>query len=266
MDIDIIKIENIDTQLFNILNTDKNNYIPLAIKVGNKYYQISGFNNLIVNSQYVYLGEKDFVSGINLFIDNTSSIDFLGLCKIAKLSIELEIDGSDIKLFKEKNYRGNKTQEVLVNILGLPENIKNYLNKKDIPLKTISLLLSQKENIINFLDGYLEKNEPSTQMFRKYLENLCDFKDIIPDSYSEEFAFPDRRSNSRKEIEETYDKLTKQFKKANIINNNSFETPVLNLSCNINSISDYDNLIEELLSNKEKIRNFYKVLKDNDLC
>lgn len=266
MNYEIIKIKEVNSTLFNIIGANNVGNIPLVVKNNGIYYQISGFSNTLSDSQYLFLGDHDNNSIINLFVQNLNKVTFIDLCKIAKLSKELSADFSEIEIFQSKNYKGYKTQETLINILTLPENILSYLNLKDIPLKTISLLLSQKENIINFLNGYLEKNEPSTQMFRKYLENLCDFKDIIPHEYTADFVFPDRRGNSRINVEENYNKLIKQFKKSIVANNNSFETPTLNITSNINSYNDYEKLIEELTQNKVNVENFYKVLKDNDLC
>ena len=99
------------------------------------------------------------------------------------------------------------------------------------------------------------------QGFRKYVEKVCDFKDIIPEKYRNDFIFPDTRSKRHIEIDEKYAELINNFKNIKINNLDSFETPKLNIYFDINNIKDYENMLNILEKNKLNIQLFYELLE-----
>ena len=166
-----------------------------------------------------------------------------------------------INIFQEKNIRGRKSFETLEKSLNLPENLLNFIDKKDIPLKTVSLIISQHKNIINFIAEHIKYNDLSVQGFRKFVEKVCDFKEIIPEKYSADFTFPDTRSKSHIEIDNKYAELINYFKNIKINNLDNFETLKLNISFDINSLQDYENILNILENNKINIKSFYELLE-----
>ncbi len=166
-----------------------------------------------------------------------------------------------INIFQEKNIKGRKSFETLEKALGLPENLIDFIDKKDIPLKTVSLIINQQANVINFIAEHIKYNDFSMQGFRKYVEKVCDFKDIIPEKYRNDFIFPDTRSKSHIEIDEKYAELINNFKNIKINNLDSFETPKLNIYFDINNIKDYENMLNILEKNKLNIQLFYELLE-----
>lgn len=255
MQIIVKNIENINNSLFNIY--DDKNIFPVAININGQNYQISSFQN---NSQYIYYGEKTAEDAINIFTGFINNVTYKVLVKIYEICKIFNADISKINIFSQYNIKGRKSFESLEKSINLPKELLDFIDKKDIPLKTTSLIISQNENIINFLNGAVIYNDFSVQGFRKYVEKICDFKEIIPDKYSSDFVFPDVKSASHKEIEENYFKLINTFKNIKVSNIDSFETPKLNISFDINNIEDYEKIINELMENKENIKLFYEIL------
>lgn len=250
-------IENINKDLFNIY---ENNSLPaFALSINSIYYQISGFNN--GSSEYIYYGEYSADDAINLYVNFINNISFKILIKIYEICTKLNADTNKINIFQEKNIKGRKSFETLEKSLNLPENLIDFIDIKDIPLKTTSLITSQQEYIINFIAEHIKYNDLSMQAFRKYVEKVCDFKEIIPENYSADFQFPDTRSKSHIEIDEKYTELINNFKNIKINNLDSFESPKLNISFDINSMQDYENILSILENNKINIKLFYELLE-----
>ena len=250
-------IENINKDLFNIY---ENNSLPaFALSINSIYYQISGFNN--GSSEYIYYGEYSADDAINLYVNFIHNISFKTLVKIYEICNKLNADINKINIFYEKNIKGRKSFETLEKSLNLPKNLIDFIDKKDIPLKTTSLITSQQEYIINFIAEHIKYNDLSMQSFRKYVEKVCDFKEIIPENYSADFQFPDTRSKSHIEIDEKYTELINNFKNIKINNLDSFESPKLNISFDMNSMQDYENILSILENNKINIKLFYELLE-----
>lgn len=250
-------IENINKDLFNIY---ENESLPaFALSINSKYYQISGFNKEV--NEYIYYGEYQESDAINLAVSFMNNISFKTLAKIYEITSTLNADINEINIFHEKNIRGRKSFETLEKSLNLPENLLDYIDKKDIPLKTVSLIISQQENIINFIAEHIKYNDLSVQGFRKFVEKVCDFKEIIPEKYSSDFIFPDTRSKSHIEIDNKYAELINYFKNIKINNLDNFETPKLNISFDISSLQDYENILNILENNKINIKSFYELLE-----
>ena len=250
-------IENINKDLFNIY---ENNSLPaFALSINSIYYQISGFNN--GSSEYIYYGEYSADDAINLYVNFIHNISFKILIKIYEICTKLNADINKINIFQAKNIKGRKSFETLEKSLNLPKNLIDFIDKKDIPLKTTSLITSQQEYIINFIAEHIKYNDLSMQGFRKYVEKVCDFKEIIPENYSPDFIFPDTRSKSHIEIDEKYTELINNFKNIKINNLDRFESPKLNISFDINSMQDYENILSILENNKINIKLFYELLE-----
>ena len=256
MQIFIKDIENINKSLFNIY--DDKNILPIAININGLYYQLSSFNS---SRQYIYYGEKSATEAVNFFTTIISNVTYKVLVKIYEICRKFNCDVSNINIFAEYNIKGKKSFETLEKSLYLPVELLDFIDKKDIPLKTVSLIISQQENVINFINGAVINNEFSVQSFRKFVEKVCDFKEIIPENYNKGFIFPDVKSASHKEIDEKYSKLVSNFKNIKINNLDSFESPKLNFSFDISSIEDYENIIKLLHDNKNNIVSFYEVLE-----
>ena len=254
---EIKNIKNINKDLFNIY---ENESLPaFALSINNLYYQISGFNKEV--DEYIYYGEYKESDAINLAVSFINNISFKMLIKIYEICNKLNADINKINIFQEKNIKGRKSFETLEKSLNLPENLLNFIDKKDIPLKTVSLIISQQENIINFIAEYIKYNDLSVQGFRKFVEKVCDIKELIPEKYSADFQFPDTRSKSHIEIDEKYAELINYFKNIKINNLDNFETPKLNISFDISSLQDYENILNILENNKINIKSFYELLE-----
>ena len=52
-----------------------------------------------------------------------------------------------IRFYKNIDIRYKKSFETLDKSLNLPENLLDYIDKKDIPLKTVAVIISQHKNI-----------------------------------------------------------------------------------------------------------------------
>lgn len=250
-------IENIDKDIFNINNN--NNMPAFALSINGIYYQISGFNNS--GNEYIYYGEYSPNKAVNLAVSFINNVSYKILISIYEICSKLKADINEINIFHEKNIKGGKSFETLEKSLNLPGNLIDFIDKKDIPLKTVSLITSQQEHIINFIAEHIKYNDFSMQGFRKYVEKVCDFKEIIPKNYSADFTFPDTRSKSHIEIDEKYAELINNFKNIKINNLDSFESPKLNISFDINSLQDYENILNILENNKINIKSFYELLE-----
>lgn len=250
-------IENINKDLFNI--NENNNMPALALSINGAYYQISGFQNNA--GEYIYYGEYSANDAINLLLSFINNISFKILIKIYEICQKLNADINKINIFQEKNIKGRKSFETLEKALYLPENLIDFIDKKDIPLKTVSLITSQREKIINFIAEHIKYNDLSIQSFRKYVEKVCDFKEIIPEKYIDDFIFPDTRSKSHIEIDKKYAELINKFKNIKINNLDSFETSKLNISFDISSLENYENMLNILENNKINIKLFYELLE-----
>ena len=250
-------IENINKELFNIY--ENNNMPAFALSINGIYYQISGFK--MSGSEYIYYGEYSASDAINLSVNFINNISFKILIKIYEICNKLNADINEINIFNERNIKGRKSFETLEKSLNLPKNLIDFIDKKDIPLKTVSLIINQQENIINFIAEHIKYNDLSMQAFRKYVEKVCDFKEIIPENYSPDFIFPDTRSKSHIEIDEKYAELINNFKNIKINNLDSFESAKLNISFDISSLEDYKNILNILENNKINIKLFYELLE-----
>ncbi len=257
MKIIVKQIDNINSELFNIY--DDKNILPAALSIKGLHYQISGFQNN--TDEYIYYGEYSAIQAINLLVSCINNISFKTLMKVYEICQKLNADINKINIFQEKNIKGRKSFETLEKALGLPENLIDFIDEKDIPLKTISLIINQQANVINFIAEHIKYNDFSMQGFRKYVEKVCDFKDIIPEKYRNDFIFPDTRSKSHIEIDEKYAELVNNFKNIKINNLDSFETPKLNIYFDINNIKDYENMLNILEKNKLNIQLFYELLE-----
>lgn len=257
MKIIVKQIYNINSELFNIY--DDKNIIPAALSINGEYYQISGFQNNA--DEYIYYGEYSANDAINLLLSFINNISFKILIKIYEICQKLNADINKINIFQEKNIKGRKSFETLEKALSLPENLIDFIDIKDIPLKTVSLITSQQKNIINFIAEHIKYNDLSIQSFRKYVEKVCDFKEIIPEKYRDDFIFPDTRSKSHIEIDEKYAELINKFKNIKINNLDSFETSKLNISFDISNLQDYKNMLNILENNKINIKLFYELLE-----
>lgn len=256
MNIEIKQIENINKTLFNIY--DDKNIFPTAISINGENYQLSSFEN---SGKYIYYGEKTATEAVNFFTTIISNVTYKVLVKIYEICRKFNCNVNNINIFTEYNIKGKKSFETLEKSLYLPVELLDFIDKKDIPLKTVSLIISQQENVINFINGAVIYNEFSVQNFRKFVEKVCDFKEIIPKNYNKDFIFPDVKSASHKEIDNEYNKLISNFKNIKINNLDSFESPKLNFSFDISSIEDYDNIIKLLHDNKNNIASFYEILE-----
>lgn len=250
-------IENINKDLFNI--NENNNMPAFALSINGMYYQISGFK--IAENEYIYYGEYSANDAINLLLSFINNISFKTLIKIYEICQKLNADINEINIFQEKNIKGSKSFETLEKALLLPENLIDFIDKKDISLKTVSLIISQQKKIINFIAEHIKYNDLSMQGFRKYVEKVCDFKEIIPENYSADFIFPDTRSKNHIEIDEKYAELINKFKNIKINNLDSFETPKLNISFDISSLENYENILNILENNKINVKLFYELLE-----
>lgn len=257
MKIIVKQIDNINSELFNIY--DDKNILPAALSINGIYYQISGFK--IAGNEYIYYGEYSANDAINLSVSFINNISFKTLMKVYEICQKLNADINKINVFQEKNIKGRKSFETLEKALSLPENLIDFIDVKDIPLKTVSLITSQQEKIINFIAEHIKYNDLSMQAFRKYVEKVCDFKEIIPEKYRNDFIFPDTRSKSHIEIDEKYAELINNFKNIKINNLDSFETPKLNISFDISNLQDYKNMLNILENNKINIKLFYELLE-----
>ena len=255
---EIIKLDNINNDLFNIYNNETN-IPPVCISIDNKYYQISGFSN--TGDEYIFYGEYNISNGLNLAFSFINNISFKQVIKIYNICSFFKADLNSINVFKELNIKGDKSFLTLEKSLLLPLELIDYIDKKEIPLKTISLIVSQNSNIINFIKGYVIHNDVSMQNFRKFIEKVCDFKEIIPAEYTEFFQFPNVKSRSHMEVESKYYELIKSFNNIKVINSDNFESPKLNITCEISSVDDYMNIISSLESNKNNITSFYELLE-----
>lgn len=256
MNIEIKQIENINKTLFNIY--DDKNIFPTAVSINGENYQLSSFEN---SGKYIYYGEKTATEAVNFFTTIISNVTYKVLVKIYEICRKFNCNVNNINIFTEYNIKGKKSFETLEKSLYLPVELLDFIDKKDIPLKTVSLIISQQENVINFINGAVINNEFSVQNFRKFVEKVCDFKEIIPKNYNKDFIFPDVKSASHKEIDNEYNKLISNFKNIKINNLDSFESPKLNFSFDISSIEDYDNIIKLLHDNKNNIALFYEILE-----
>ncbi len=257
MKIIVKQIYNINGELFNIY--DDKNILPAALSINGTYYQISGFK--IAGNEYIYYGEYTANNAINLSVSFINNVSFKTLIKVYEIYQKLNADINKINIFQEKNIKGRKSFETLEKALSLPENLVDFIDIKDIPLKTVSLITSQQENIINFIAEHIKYNDLSMQAFRKYIEKVCDFKEIIPEKYRDDFIFPDTRSKSHIEIDEKYTELINKFKNIKINNLDGFETPKLNIYFDINNIKDYESMLNILENNKLNIELFYELLE-----
>ena len=235
MKIIVKQIDNINSELFNIY--DDKNILPAALSIKGLHYQISGFQNNA--DEYIYYGEYSAIKAINLLVSFINNISFKTLMKVYEICQKLNADINKINIFQEKNIKGRKSFETLEKALGLPENLIDFIDKKDIPLKTVSLIINLQANVINFIAEHIKYNDFSMQGFRKYVEKVCDFKDIIPEKYRNDFIFPDTRSKSHIEIDEKYAELINNFK----------------------NIKDYENMLNILEKNKLNIQLFYELLE-----
>ena len=92
--------------------------------------------------------------------------------KVYEICQKLNADINKINIFQEKNIKGRKSFETLEKALGLPENLIDFIDKKDIPLKTVSLIINLQANVINFIAEHIKYNDFSMQGFRKYVEKV----------------------------------------------------------------------------------------------
>ncbi len=255
-------IENINKELFNIYERD--NLPAFALSIDDIYYQISGFK--IAGNEYIYYGEYNKNDAINFFTTFINNVSFKLIAKIYEICKKLNADINKIDIFYQKNIRGKKNFDTLEKALLLPANLLDFIDKKDIPLKTTSLIINQQEHIINFIAEHIKYNDFSMQGFRKYVEKICDFKEFIPKIYSADFSFPDTRSKSHIEVDEKYMELINNFKNIKINNLDSFETSKLNISFDINNMKDYENILNILENNKINIKVFYEILEKYGLA
>ncbi len=255
---EIRNIDNINKDLFNIYKSDVN-MVPVCISINSLYYQICGFNNS--DSNYIYYGEYNAADAVNLAVSFINNVSFKVLINIYNICTILQADINSIDIFNKLNIKGSKNYTAFEKALFLPEELIEYIDRKDIPLKTVSLITSQNSRVINFIKGYILENDVSVQNFRKFVEKVCDFKEIIPDTYSSSFVFPDVRSKSHQEIEHIYTGMVKNYNNIRVINNDNFESPKLTITFDISSIEDYKEYIEILKDNEVNIREFYKILE-----
>lgn len=256
-------IEDIDNELFNIPPHRK--YMPpAAVQIAGRYYRIAGFQD--AGDTFIYYGEYGAEEAVNIaagFMDDKSIIT---LARIAFICDKLGAEKEKISVFAENSIKGRKTFETLANILKLPKNILEYAAKKNVPVKMMSLILAQKDNVISFLDGFLARTEPSLQNFRVFLEQAADFKEIIPHEYSPDFLFPDRMSLSRRAVEDAFANFASSLKDMRVSNNDCFESPKITVSFDIHSAGEFREHALRLSENIENAEIFYRVLKDNDIC
>ncbi len=267
MPIDLKTIDKIDKILFNINDKYKNssisNILPIAISIEDKYYQISGF--ISSGNQYIFLGKYSPYEAINLFVSLINNISFKVLSEIYSLCEKLNANINNINIFKEKNIKGQKNFETLKKSLNLPDVLLNFIDKKDVPLKIVALIINQKSNVINFISEHIARHDLSSQNFRIFVEKVCDFKEIIPEIYDENFKFMETKSKDHIELEEQYSKLIASFQNIKINNIDNFETSKLHISFDINNLLDYENIIAILNKNRFNILSFYKFLKEKGL-
>ncbi|MDE7315137.1 MAG: hypothetical protein K2N11_05475, partial [Mucispirillum sp.] len=129
MKIIVKQIDNINSELFNIY--DDKNILPAALSITGLHYQISGFQNNA--DEYIYYGEYSANDAINLSVSFINNISFKTLMKVYEICQKLNADINKINIFQEKNIKGRKSFETLEKALGLPENLIDFIDEKDIP-------------------------------------------------------------------------------------------------------------------------------------
>lgn len=239
---------------------------PVAVKIGSETYQISNF--IAESDHYLFTELPNIYEALELSINlYNNKITTVELANIYKIASSFHLDENKIGIFKNEGVKGAQSFKILSEMPSLPENLLKYLEEKNIPLKTIGLVLSLEDIAIDFITDYTVIKKPSLQNFKQFVESVADFRALISKGeYNEGWEFPSKKSKERVELESSVASLSKKIFPASLAVQDDFETGRINLSVAVSSYEEYEKIIEILGASKKDASILFALMKKYDLC
>lgn len=239
---------------------------PVAVKIGSEIYQINNF--AAETDFYLFTELPSNHTALELSINlHNSKITTVELANIYKIAHSFNLDENTLNIFKKEGIKGAKSFNILNELPSLPENLLKYMEEKNIPLKTIGLVLSFNGVALDFLADYAAKKNPSLQNFKQFAESVADFRALIANGqYIEGWEFPSKKSTERTNLENHVANLSKRILPATASVQDDFETGRINLSAVVSSYDQYEKIIEALEAGKKDAAALFALMKKHDLC
>ncbi len=245
-------------------------YPPALWEKSGIYYQLNYFSHCA--DEYFLIKNGDFPDAFSFTtgFHGSENLNVIELSNLLFLIETFEYNISDFILFEKYGVAGNRKIRTLRALKDLPESIKQYLALKNFSFKTLNLLVRLPENIINIVESYIVKKNPSVSDFKKMVAELFDMKEDVPreltiyDKNELEKIFMSKnmlQNNFLKELK----LLTDKMKPVEVKNTDNFETDTLELSIKINSPEDFERIPEQMSNKIEIIKDIYKLMERYDL-
>lgn len=239
---------------------------PILGEVFGRLYRLSNFPS--AGKEYLVTKLNSFDDALALSLETArGEITLCGIASIYKICLSFNLSPEKFSVFKDFGIKGNKSFEILKLIPSLPEKLLDYLDSRNVPIKTAGLLTGFNDNALAFICDFVTKTNPSWQNFKKMAETVADFKNaVISQEYSENWEAPNVKSAERKEIESALRELQKNVAPCKIFSADDFESGRLTFSAELSSINDYEKIIKILTASQKDVSKFFDLLKKYDLC
>lgn len=238
---------------------------PVVAEVQGRLYRLSNFP--FDREEYLLTKLDNFHDALTLSLEAANGeITLCAIASIYKICLDFKLNHEGFSVFKDFGIKGNKNCDILKSIPSLPEELLDYLDAKNVPLKTVGLLVGFNSEAVAFIRDFVIKSNPSWQNFKKMVETVADFKNaIVSREYSEDWSAPDVKSAERKDIESALQELQKKVIPYKIFSADNFETGRLTFSAELLSGNDYEKIIKILAAAEKDISKFFDLLKKYDL-
>lgn len=238
---------------------------PIVAQIDGSLYCLSNFKSQ--TDEYLVTKLSNFYEALDLSLELAGNkLGIVDLGFLYNICLQLDLDQDRFPVFKYSGIKGNKNFEVLKTVIHLPEALLDYLETKNIPMKTVGLVAGFNKTVQAFICDYVTKINPSWQNFKKMVELVADFKDSVTTvEYSENWNIPDVKSVERKDIEEELKKLQKKIAPCRIFTVDDFETGRFTFSAELSDMEDYRKANKLLDALGKDIAQFFDLLKKYDI-
>ncbi len=238
---------------------------PAAVSFGGNLYRVSNFG--AEAGEYLFTEVSGPFEALEISLSFYGDITMPELAFLAALAFKLGVEPESLSVFRRRGIKGRKNFDMLVKAAGLPESVLSYMARKDVPLKTASLLASFGPGALRLAESRLVSGrEPSVGEFIKFVNDAADFKELAEKSeYFPGFSFPERISPARAALESSLKELNAALAPVSAQVKDFFETGGVEFSFKAFSAGDFAEACRRLSENAPLASQFFEKLKNYDI-
>ena len=242
-------------------------YPPAACEVNGELYQIYGFDSQ--ETSYYVTEAKNLEEALNMSVDayGPSTLNTVELAGLTAVCDRLGLDHAKIAVFQEKNIKGRQSFDTLRAVSSFCSVIKNYLAKKEVPLKTLGVFAKLPQNCREYIKNTVKAKDISVGDFRKLVNLLFDTQSRSEGvELSAEIIkkLESGKDKARAEFTSEFSRLTEGLA-ITPMSADSFETGRLSFTFTADSSDEYEEKIKKAAADSDKIKAVFRFLDEQNI-